>query len=149
MRMGRSLRKILKKMDLGRVLGQWHHNLHNKNQVQDKILIFFVSQFFVFIFLSELFDLSHSIVITRMLIYLFPVAQPPPEPKQEEKPASTPGKYVPPSLRNRDTTQTTAPSTQSARLAALRRKKAAPNVNSELDFPSLGGKSEQLKQYEQ
>ncbi|KAK3106024.1 hypothetical protein FSP39_011195 [Pinctada imbricata] len=70
-----------------------------------------------------------------------PQTAPPPQPKVEEKPppaepvAKTPGKYVPPSLRGGASASPSEPT----RPTPLRKKKVAPNLQSEEDFPTLGG----------
>ena len=85
------------------------------------------------------------LIITRFhLSKTFTILVAPPiTPKEEEKPvapaeppaAKTPGKYVPPSMRG----GAGATPSEPTRPTPLRRKKVAPNLQSEDDFPTLGG----------
>ncbi|XP_046357426.1 protein CDV3 homolog isoform X1 [Haliotis rufescens] len=58
----------------------------------------------------------------------------PPKPK-EEAPVKTTGKYVPPGARSSGG----GGSSSASSAQAIRRKKEAPNIKSEVDFPTLGG----------
>ena len=59
-------------------------------------------------------------------------AVPEPPPAHKEEPPKTTGKYVPPAIEGGGLTPSSGPQRH-------RRSKVAPNVNSELDFPTLGG----------
>jgi hypothetical protein len=67
------------------------------------------------------------------------VVEPQPEetPKEESKP--TTGKYIPPSQRGAAAAGGGGATPGPTIPAHLRRKKAAPNLRSEEDFPTLGG----------
>ena len=90
----------------------------------------------------------HKNCIPLENVIIFHLHSPAPAPKKkaapapvapvEESPAGpkVPGKYVPPSQRNGGTP---ASSGTPGMFPHSRRKKEAPNVNSEVDFPTLGG----------
>ena len=64
-----------------------------------------------------------------------------PAPAEESKSDTTParsGKYVPPSLRGAMSASGSSDSPAATR-SVPRKKKAAPNLHSEEDFPTLGG----------
>lgn len=76
-----------------------------------------------------------------MWFYLFSEPQPNVEetPKEESKPAVT-GKYIPPSQRAAAAAGASGGSTPGPTVPAhIRKKKNAPNLRSEEDFPTLGG----------
>ena len=77
------------------------------------------------------------------LIFVLAPAEEPPEPKEDSTPKG-PAKYIPPAQRAAAAAAARgeSPATQSGPTipAHLRgRKKAAPNLTSEEDFPTLGG----------
>lgn len=86
--------------------------------------------YFYFVYQAHAHSISKFLVSAKT-----PVVVEAPKPKDE--PVSTPkapGKYVPPAQR-----MAAASTTLSGGYSVSRRKKEAPNVNSEFDFPTLGG----------
>ncbi|XP_033733180.1 protein CDV3 homolog [Pecten maximus] len=84
--------------------------------------------------LSGPWNVSQS---SRPRVEVVPEAPPKPaeEPSKEEAPKA-PTKYVPPGARG---SQASGESGMGSRAAMMRRKKGAPNLKSEDDFPTLGG----------
>lgn len=61
---------------------------------------------------------------------------PPPDPETPKEDKPKPGKYVPPGAR---AAQSSTAMTPTRLTAGVRKKKTAPNLQSEDDFPTLGG----------
>lgn len=72
----------------------------------------------------------------QSVIQTEPEPQEAPKPKEESKPS---GKYIPPSQRAAAAAAASGVAPSPTVPAHLRKKKAAPNIKSEEDFPTLGG----------
>ena len=76
-----------------------------------------------------------------MIFFLAPTAvpePPPPEPEPPKEDKPKPGKYVPPGARAAQSSGSTG-LTPTRLTGGVKKKKAAANLQSEDDFPTLGG----------